>query len=622
MARRIDPERLKRYLRTEAMRYLDRPDVTSVGIGYRIKDGKPTREMVIQFSVGRKRSLEVLKAEGTEPLPDCLNVDGVNVPTDVVERRYRPSWRVVSTGAEIEKDRRKQRLDPMRPGCSVSHPALTAGTLGCLVVDARDESVCMLSNWHVLHGVSGRPGDRIVQPGPFDDNAIDANGAAILVRSHLGLAGDCAIARLDGRSAEPAILELETGVEQVGVPDLGDPVVKSGRTTGVTRGIVTRIDVTTKLDYGDGNGEQRIGGFEIGPDAKALPEDGEISKGGDSGAVWLACDKQGKPQPIVLGLHFAGEADDDPAEHALACYAHAVFKKLEIRPLAGSEAQRARTSGLGFDPAFLKTRIELPKAGRGLTRDVLKVGGGHEVRHTHFSLAMSRKRKLALWVAWNIDGGRLVSLSRKNLRFVHDPNVPEDAQIGDELYADNRLDRGHLARRRDLCWGPRAEAERANRDSFMFTNIAPQHQGFNQSGLGGLWGGLEDAIFADIEVADLRVSVMAGPIFRDDDPIYRDVRIPREFWKIIAFVDLETDRLVAKGFVLTQDDLLDRIESIGLEPFRIYQVPLGEIEARSGLSFGTMNEADERGGGQARTLQRARAAITPVESLADVTREP
>lgn len=200
--------------------------------------------------------------------------------------------------------------------------------------------------------------------------------------------------------------------------------------------------------------------------------------------------------------------------------------------------------------------------------------------------------------------------------------MPEDAQIGDELYADNRLDRGHLARRRDLCWGPRAEAERANRDSFMFTNIAPQHQGFNQSGLGGLWGGLEDAIFADIEVADLRVSVMAGPIFRDDDPIYRDVRIPREFWKIIAFVDLETDRLVAKGSVLTQDDLLDRIESIGLEPFRIYQVPLGEIEARSGLSFGTMNEADERGGGQARTLQRARAAITPVESLADVTREP
>ncbi|WGF89925.1 DNA/RNA non-specific endonuclease [Marinivivus vitaminiproducens] len=619
MARRIDPERLKRFLRTEAAAYLDRPDVTSVGIGYRIKDGKPTKELCIQFTVGRKRSPEALESDGTPPLPSSMTVDGVSVPTDVIERRYRPSWRVVAAVAEIEKDRRKQRLDPMLPGCSVSHPSLTAGTLGCLVADARDGSLCMLSNWHVLQGPDGRPGDRVVQPGPFDDNATDGNGAGILVRSHRGLAGDCAIARLDGRTADPAIIDLDTGVEKIGVPELGDRVVKSGRTTGVTRGVVTRIEVTTKLDYGDGTGEQKIGGFEIGIDAKAAPEDGEISKDGDSGAAWLACDRNGKPEPVMLGLHFAGEVDGDPEEHALACYAHAVFKKLEIRPLAGAEIERARSGGAGFDPGFLKTRVDRPKAGRSLSRDVLKVEGGTVVDHTHFSLAMSRKRRLALWVAWNIDGGRLVSVSRKGIRFALDPDVPEDAQVGDELYADNRLDRGHLARRRDLCWGSRAEAERANRDSFLFTNIAPQHQGFNQNGMGGLWGGLEDAIFADVEVEDLRVSVLAGPVFRDDDPVYREVAIPRAFWKIIAFVDREKGGLVAKGFVLTQDDLLDRIEALGLEPFKVYQVPLGEIETRTGLVFGALNDADERAPA-GRRPERAGGGITLVESLADVTR--
>ena len=47
-------------------------------------------------------------------------------------------------------------------------------------------------------------------------------------------------------------------------------------------------------------------------------------------------------------------------------------------------------------------------------------------------------------------------------------------QAGNEVYDRNRLDRGHLARRSDLLWGPAAEARRANSDSFYFTNISPQ----------------------------------------------------------------------------------------------------------------------------------------------------
>ncbi|MFV3038102.1 hypothetical protein ACNI5A_33755, partial [Klebsiella pneumoniae] len=69
--------------------------------------------------------------------------------------------------------------------------------------------------------------------------------------------------------------------------ELGDPVVKSGRTTGITHGIVQRIDVMVKLDYDVPEGPQAIGGFEIGPNPDHPAPDGEISMGGDSGSAWL-----------------------------------------------------------------------------------------------------------------------------------------------------------------------------------------------------------------------------------------------------------------------------------------------------------------------------------------------
>ena len=189
------------------------------------------------------------------------------------------------------------------------------------------------------------------------------------------------------------------------------------------------------------------------------------------------------------------------------------------------------------------------------------------------------------------------------------------------LYASNRLDRGHIARRQDLVWGPPEEAARANRDSFYFTNIAPQHEAYNQSGLNGLWGLLENAILEEVEVEQLRVSVLGGPVFRDDDPVYRGTAIPRDFWKIVAYV--EAGALKAKAFLLTQEDLLNRIEALGLEPFRLYQLPIAELESRTGLDFGDLKAADDRAEparprrgrrGVAESVPR----VTLIESLADI----
>ena len=592
MAKKLDRDRLKRFVRDHAAQYLDQQNVTSVGIGHKIEGGEKTDELCIQFTVGRKLRPEALAEQSVTPLPASFTIDGVEVPTDIVERSFTPGYKLVRP-EQIAKDARKTRLDQVAPGCSIAHPLITAGTLGAIVYDHDTGSPCALSNWHVLQGSRGRIGDIVVQPGPFDDNRVDMNRLGPLLRSHLGAAGDCAIASIDAREVDPKVIGLGVAPTDIGICELGDLVVKSGRTTAVTYGTVTRVDTIVKLDYGDGLGARQIGGFEIGP-AKSHPaESNEISKPGDSGSGWLAAGDDGKAKPVLLGLHFAGGGSGGSDEHAIACYAHSVFEKLQIG-LAPPTGQLAQAGRIGFDPGFLDMAVELPGFGSKIRRDVLKVDGSTTVDHTHFSLAMSKSRKFALWVAWNVDGGALKAFGRKGLKFVDDPKVDPAAQIGDQLYASNRLDRGHLARRADLVWGPDEEAQAANRESFYFTNITPQHQAFNQSRAGGLWGELEDAIFADVDVEKLKISVIGGPLLGVDDPVYRDVKIPRAFWKIVAFVDAATGKLDAKGYVLTQDDLLNRIEALELDPFKLYRVPLGEIETRTGLTFGDLTQADER----------------------------
>lgn len=248
----------------------------------------------------------------------------------------------------------------------------------------------------------------------------------------------------------------------------------------------------------------------------------------------------------------------------------------------GGDALDGADAPLGYDPSFLGVEVPVPVAGVAVLPDVTRtVDGDTVVEHVHFSLQMSASRRFALWVAWNIDGGSLKALSRRGRRFVRDPQIAEHLQVGDELYAGNRLDRGHIARRADLLWGSLPVAERANRDSFCFTNIAPQMDDFNQSARDGVWGRLEDAVLADVDVEDLRVSVFGGPVLAADDRPYRGVRLPREYWKVLAY--REAGALRARAFLLTQ--ALDHLEALDLDEFRVFQVAVPEIESRTGLRF-------------------------------------
>ena len=586
------------FIRTHADEYLKDSNITSLGIGYKTVGGKATKQLAVQFSVAQKVAPQAVESISALAIPKTVSFQGVQIPTDVVQRSFTPSYVVVRSTAKSD---RKVRRDPIAPGVSVANTRTTAGTLGALVRDRASGGVVMLSNWHVLHTPKGRIGDAIVQPGPFDDNRVDANQVGRLLRSHLGPAGDCAIASIEGRKTDPRVIGLADGtvITQIGSPSIGDRVVKSGRTTDVTHGIVTRIDTITRLDYGEGVVEN-IGGFEIGPDPSKPAPANEISRGGDSGSAWIAVTNKGKPTSVMLGLHFAGDSEGSDGEFALACYAASVFEKLEIEPLPKSgEAARVVATleaaadhsefRTGFDEAFLGFPVPAPAFINSIANDLAKLNNSRRIDYCHFSLWLSKRRKFPRVVAWNIDGSSVRSLSRKGIAFkIDERGSLADFQVDDELYSDNPFDRGHVARRADLCWGPLAVARQANRDSFFFSNITPQHARFNQGMRGGLWGRLEDAIFDDVKVSDLRVSLMGGPILRNSDAEFRELaKIPREFWKLVAYADDSDGKNKVRAFILTQRNLVKDVvtEALELEQFRWFQVPLSRIESETGLRF-------------------------------------
>jgi len=578
---------LRRFVRARGEEYLRDPNVTSIGVGRKNGDG----DISLVFTVNVKGETSVLESLGTKELPKEIEVEGFKVPTDVVRRSYEASFKVIDAQAA---DVRKSRVDPLFPGVSVSHEDGTAGTIGAIVFDETTGAPCILSNWHVLHGNPGSVGDKIVQPGPFDDNDIAGNGCGELLRSHLGAAGDCALARIRDRGFERKILDLGVIPKRLAEVDLDDTVVKSGRTTRKTHGIVRRTDVMAKINYGSPMGEVAIGGFEIGIDPNRPPSNGEVSMGGDSGATWMIFDGK-NPTDILAGLHFAGEGPSNPDEHALACYPRSVQKKLRflLEPPADLvlDDDEVETFGRrnGFDDRFLGVKAPMPEMSRSIKRDAVNFGREQTIPYTHFSVCLSAKRRLARFVAWNVDGARRVTLGRHGFRL--DSRVSAKFQHGEPLYEDNKLDRGHIARRADLAWGPVNEAKQANRDSFYFTNIAPQHRRFNQSGRGGLWGKLENLVLEQAEAQDIRISVVGGPIFHNDDPEYRNALLPREFWKLIAY-RASDGKLTSASFVLSQNNLLQDIETLDFDPFRLFQVSVDELSNRTKLGFSAYTGAD------------------------------
>ncbi len=217
----------------------------------------------------------------------------------------------------------------------------------------------------------------------------------------------------------------------------------------------------------------------------------------------------------------------------------------------------------------------------------------YNLDYTHFSIVMNGERRLAFFTATNIDGSTVNRVKRKGDVWFYDPRIERKYQVGNELYAKNDLDRGHLTRRLDPAWGD--EFKQGEMDTFFFTNCTPQHHLFNTK----TWLGLEDYLLNTADTIDFKACIFTGPVF--DDEIDRPfdfktnngngrILLPLQYWKVAVMVK-EDGTLSATGYLISQKDLVSNMEFV-FGQYKTYQVPIRTIENLTGLSFNGLEEFD------------------------------
>ena len=247
---------------------------------------------------------------------------------------------------------------------------------------------------------------------------------------------------------------------------------------------------------------------------------------------------------------------------------------------------------VGFDEKFLDIEVKLPTVKDKSVLAPIQKGknkGSSVIPYQHFSIALHKYRRMALYSAANICTEEKMrrpdeskNYSRRALsglgkhdfeKWVIDSRISDRHQLPDIFYSKDRkaFDKGHVVRRDAVCWGKDYdELRRANGDTYHTTNCSPQVLHFNRSNRGGLWGKLENYVFDQID--NSKACVFAGPILRDNDPIFEglsedghiDVPIPQSFWKLIVV----NDKGKLKSFAFVLDQNLDDVDFTRFETYR------------------------------------------------------
>lgn len=347
--------------------------------------------------------------------------------------------------------------------------------------------------------------------------------------------------------------------------------------------------------------------------------------GGNSGSVVI--DNQ---TGLAVGLHFMGEVEKENyavkgseiIKHLRKIVPKFSGEKLEpktntnVHLLNGKPEKTASPESYndreGFKTDFLgkKFIVELPEV-VGSKNDVLKFKIGNkslsELKYHHFSVVMSKKRRMCYFSACNIDG----KLSKRGIArspWKYDGRLLNSEQIKDECYGNSpKFSRGHMTRKEDPIWGEMEMAKAAAADTFHVTNATPQMQLFNAP----TWLALENYALENSRQDEMKISVITGPIFSSEDPIKYKIKIPVEFFKIIVFIHDKTRKLCATGYTVSQEDYFKKEEFV-FGQFETYQVSIKSIENRTGISFGNLSSVDPFKG------KREEAVASPISRVEDI----
>jgi hypothetical protein len=303
----------------------------------------------------------------------------------------------------------REKVRPIKPGFSVSHGKVSAGTIGGIFQD-KDGDIVILSNFHVLTpDGKAKIGDIIYQPGTID--AIDdllfkgwtrpldklpyigtlknhSNIGANAVNTH-----DSAIAKIHPDLVNSGFIDiiypqLGKPLSGFGTVDVNNNVYKLGRTTGFTTGKILSKSATFKIPY-----EFGLATFNDCIISTAM------SQGGDSGSLGINENMQ------AFGLLFAGSQKVtlfNPISHVVNHYGLNIIEDInKPKPPTQSPTRSSqntlRWNNLNWNVATLDGKITIVN-----DRVVIQDNANH---HAFIETSLSNPKKIVVKIHTGTDKG-------------------------------------------------------------------------------------------------------------------------------------------------------------------------------------------------------------------------
>lgn len=187
--------------------------------------------------------------------------------------------------------------------------------------------------------------------------------------------------------------------------------------------------------------------------------------------------------------------------------------------------------------------------------------------HKYFVLGYSNKHKQAGWCTWILTKYMVRNKNVKRENLFREDSLLKCCMAYNSDYNRSGYDRGHLCPSGDMTWD-----KKANRETFILSNICPQHKKLNQ----GRWNDLEILSRAWAGKND-SLLIITGPVLKPSKGTIGkgNVTVPSAFYKIL--IDISSPKCKAIAFIMPNDAIKDRLFS--------YATTIKEVEKQTGLNF-------------------------------------
>ncbi|PCJ28519.1 MAG: DNA/RNA endonuclease [Flavobacteriales bacterium] len=194
------------------------------------------------------------------------------------------------------------------------------------------------------------------------------------------------------------------------------------------------------------------------------------------------------------------------------------------------------------------------------------VGSNQVLKYTQFTLSYNEEHEQADWVAYELTDAEVAASQPRCNCFTTDKDVTTGSATKKD-YTSTGFDKGHLSPAADNNM-----SEKANRESFLMSNMSPQLPQFNRN----IWAKLEDWV-RHKATEYKKIYVVTGPVFVNNLGTIsnKKITIPGYYYKTILRFDGDKVKTIAF--------LLPHVGAVG--ELKDYVVPVNTIETLTGIDF-------------------------------------